>query len=245
MVYRLLCALLFATPVPAFAADWYTGAKPQSANDDWIVSVDASTDITTQSSYFGDVLVTGAPVGTLAESGLRLRGEGIGGIYSYYSVADKQTIRGRQVGGAALIGYEWVSSSLVYSAYVGADVRSNVLSYADPANPAVGTNFGFKGQFELFAKPSLRTMVAVNGSYATNDAAYFARARGGYLIGPDLYVGPEFVALGDSFFNQERVGAHISGLGLGPLHFAFAAGFLYDRVRGNGGYTTVDARVGF
>ena len=242
---RLICVLALAVPAPAFAADWYTGAKAQKPTDDWIVSVDASTDITTQNSVFGDVVVTAAPVGTLAESGPRVRADGLGGRYSYFSTVDNQTVHGTQESGAALVGYEWVSPAMVFAAYVGANIRNNTLSIPDSQNSVVGTSVGAKGQFEFYAKPSLRTMVSVNGSYATNKEAYFARLRGGYIIGPDLYVGPEFVALGDAFFNQERIGAHLTGLRAGPLRFAFSAGYLYDRVRGSGGYATVDARVGF
>ena len=242
---HLLCVVPFAVPVPSFAADWYTGAKTEKPTDDWIVSVDASTDITTQNSVFGDVVVTAAPVGTLNESGLRVRADGLGGRYSYVSTVSNQTVRGTQASGAALVGYEWVAPSMVFAAYIGADIRNNTLSIADAQNSVVGTSVGAKGQLEFYAKPSLRTMVSANASYATNKEAYFARLRGGYVIGPDLYVGPEFVALGDAFFNQERIGAHLTGLRAGPLRFAFAAGYLHDRVRGSGGYATVDARVGF
>ena len=227
------------------AADWYTGAKPQQQSDDWIVSVDVSTDITTQSSYFGDMLVTAAPVGTLAESGLRVRADALGGVYSYYATDRAATVHGTQESGSLLAGYEWISPTTVFSAYLGVDVRNNSLSIQDPGNPVVGTSIGAKGQLEFYTKPSVNTMIAAQASFATNKTAYFARLRGGYLIGPDLYVGPEFVALGDQFFNQERIGAHISGLKAGPLKFGFAAGYLYDRVRKSGGYVTVDARVGF
>ena len=247
MVARLLVvsALLVAASLPAAAADWYTGARAQQPTDDWIVSVDASTDVTTQASYFGDVLVTGAPTGTLSATGLRVRADALGGVYSYYSATAGQTIHGTQEGGAFLIGYEWVSPATVFSAYIGGDVRNNTLSYADPDNPVVGTSFGAKGQLEFYTKPSVNTMIAANASYATNKTAYFARLRAGYLVGSDLYLGPEFVAMGDAFFNQERIGAQINGLHAGPLSFGLAAGYLYDRVRGSGAYTTVDARVGF
>ena len=244
MKRRFVCVFAMLWAMPALAADWYTGAKPQAPGDDWIVSVDASTDITTQASYFGDVLVTAAPVGTLAESGLRARVDILGGRYAYVS-STNQTVHGTQESGAALLGYEWVTPAISFAAYLGADARNNSLSIADPNNPVVGTSFGAKGQIELYAKPSVNTMVAANASYATNKTAYFARLRGGYLIGPDLYVGPEFVALGDAFFNQERIGVHLTGLQAGPVHFAFAAGYLYDQVRGSGGYGTFDARVGF
>ena len=245
LLARLLTASLLAAPLPALAADWYTGAKPQAPTDDWIVAVDHSTDVTTQGSYFGDVLVTGAPVGTLAQSGLRVRADALGGVYSYYATDTNQTVHGRQESGAFLAGYEWISPTTVFSAYLGVDVRNNSLSIADPANPVIGTSVGAKGQLEFYTKPSVNTMVAAQGSFATNKTAYFARLRGGYLIGPNLYVGPEFVALGDQFFNQERIGAQLSGLRTGPLQFSFAAGYLYDRVRKSGGYVSVDARAGF
>jgi hypothetical protein len=246
MIVRLLFgAVLTVVSLPAYAADWYTGAKAQQPTDDWIVAVDASTDITTQSSYFGDVLVTGAPAGSLSETGLRVRADALGGVYSYYSATDNQTIHGTQEGGAFLVGYEWVSPTTVFSAYLGGDVRNNTLSYSDPSNPVVGTSFGAKGQLEFYTKPTLNTMVAGNASYSSNKTAYFARLRGGYLIGPDLYVGPEFAAEGDAFFNQVRFGAQLTGLRAGPLQFAFAAGILHDAVRGSGAYSTVDARVGF
>ncbi len=245
MLARFLPIAGFCLCSPALAADWYTGAKPQGRTDDWIVAVDASTDITTQGSYFGDINATAAPVGTLSESGVRLRANGLGGVYSYYSANDKQTVHGTQESGAVFVGYEWVSPAAVFAGYLGVDVRNNTLSIVDTQNSVVGTSVGAKGQIEFYTKPSLRTMVAANASFATNKTAYFARLRGGYLIGPDLYVGPEFVALGDAFFNQERFGAHITGLRAGPVQVAFAAGYLYDRVRGSGGYATIDARLGF
>ena len=242
---RLLLVLGLLMPITAQAADWYTGAKVQPPGDDWIVSVDGSTDITTQSSYFGDVLVTAAPIGTLSETGVRVRADVLGGRYSYFATDTNQTVHGTQEAGAALIGYEWVSPSMSFAAYLGADVRNNKLSIYDPQNPVVGTSFGAKVQGEFYAKPSALTMIAANASYATNKTAYFARLRGGYLVGSDLYVGPEFVALGDAFFNQERIGVHLTGLQAGPLRFAFAAGYLYDQIRGSGGYGTFDARIGF
>jgi hypothetical protein len=207
--------------------------------------VDASTDVSTQSSYFADVVVTGAATGTLSESGMRVRVDGLAGSYSYFSTTDNQTIHGTQESGAVLLGYQWVSPDIAFAAYLGSDIRNNSLSLPDASNSVVGTKAGAKGELEFFARPSQRTMISADASYATNDEAYFARVRAGYLIGRDLYIGPEFVALGDAFFNQERFGAQLTGLSAGPIRFAFAAGYLYDRVRKSGGYTTIDARVGF
>jgi Cellulose biosynthesis protein BcsS len=230
---------------PALAADWYTGARPTQPADDWVVSVDASADVTSQGSSFADVQVTGAPAGALDQSGVRLRAEGLGGRYSYYSTTDARTIDGTQLSGAFLAGYQWVSPSFAVSAYLGADIRDNTLSVVDPGNPVVGTSVGGAAQFELFATPTRRTMVDVAASYETNATAYFVRLRGGYLVAPGLYVGPEVLALGDAFFAQQRLGAHLTGLRLGPTRLSLAAGYLYDRVRKAGAYSTISASVDF
>ena len=108
-------------PTAAPAADWYTGAKPQPPGDDWSGSVDGSSDSTTQSSYFGDVLVTAAPIGTLSQTGVRVRADVLGGRYSYFSTDANQTVHGTQESGAALVGYEWVSPSMSFAAYLGAE----------------------------------------------------------------------------------------------------------------------------
>ena len=238
-----LVALLLCTP--ARASDWYTGARQPAPGDDWIVAVDASLDVTTQASYFSNVTATAATNGTLNESGLRARVEGLGGRYQYYASDINTTVHGTQESGSALLGYAWVSPTMSFTAFLGADVRNNRLSTFDPQNPVNGLTFGAKGQLELFARPTAATIVLANASFATNETAYFARLRAGYRIGPELYLGPEVSALGDAFFNQERVGVHLTGLQAGPLRFAFAGGFLQDRVRGSGGYGTLDARIGF
>lgn len=245
MLRPLLCTLALLWSIPAGAADWYTGAHQAAPTEDWIVTADTSVDFTTQASYFGGVQVTGALTSTLDQSGVRARVEGVGGRYQYFSTDLNQTVHGTQATGAALLGYQWVSPTVSFMAFLGGDARDNHLSIADPANPVNGMSFGAKAVLEAYATPTARTMVAATASFSTNKTAYFARLRGGYLIGQGLYIGPEVLALGDAFFNQERIGAHLTGLQAGPIQFAFAAGFLYDRVRGSGGYGTLDARVGF
>ena len=57
---RKLCRLLLATVVGstgahAWAADWYTGATPAQSDESWIVAVDASVSVTSNSSQFAGV----------------------------------------------------------------------------------------------------------------------------------------------------------------------------------------------
>src|SRR4051794_41756362 len=67
----------------ARAADWYTGAAPPPPDDSWIVAVDASVSITSNSSQFACVTGTMALADTLRESGARLRVDGLAGSYDY------------------------------------------------------------------------------------------------------------------------------------------------------------------
>ena len=245
MRFPSLVLLFVASAGSAEAADWYTGAAPQKPDDDWVVALSTSADVTSQGSHFGDATVTFAPSGSLAKSGSRVRVDALGGNYSYTSNETGRTVRGGQESGSVLAGYEYVAPDLSVAGFLGADARHNSLSIPDPQNTVVGTTVGAKGSLEFYARPSALTVVEGYASYETNKNAYFGRLRGGYIIAPGVYIGPEFTVLGDDFFSQQRVGAHIGGVHLGPVQLALSGGYLYDRVRKSGAYTTLDARVGF
>jgi len=51
--------------------------------------------------------------------------------------------------------------------------------------------------------------------------------------------------LGDNFFHQWRVGAHVSGIKLGMVQLGVSGGFLSDQVRGTGGYGILETRFSF
>lgn len=247
LAVALFGAALFAcVPVPeAGAADWYTGvAAPAVTPDDWIVAVDASGSVTTQGSYFAKATVTGAVAGGLHESGPRVRIEGLAGEYDYRS-STGYAVTGRQQEGAALAGYEWVWRDAALAGYVGLNVRNTDLSRLDPQNTTVGTAVGAKAVLELYARPTDKTMIQAYGSYATTHNAYYARLRAGYALFGKVYVGPEVAVLGDDFFGQYRVGAHLTGLRLGPFEFGVSGGYLNDRIQKSGAYTSLDARAGF
>ncbi len=245
MRFPLMVLLLVASAGRAVAADWYTGAAPQKPDDDWIVALNTSADVTSQGSHFADASLTIAPAGDLLHSGSRVRVDALGGNYSYRSNETGLTVRGTQESGSVLVGYEYVAPDLSVAAYLGGDGRNNNLSVADPQNVVVGTTFGMKGSLEFYARTSKLTVVEGYASYESNKNAYFARLRGGYLITPSVYVGPEVAVLGDDFFNQTRFGGHLGGVYLGPVQLGLSGGYLYDRVRKSGVYGSLDARVGF
>lgn len=229
---------------PLRAADWYTGAPAAKTAEDWIVSLDASTTVTSNNSVFVNVGGTAAINGSLKESGARAKVEALAGTYEYRTNAGAK-VQGDQVEGAALLGYEWIWREAKLAGYVGLAVRNTSLSIADPANPVVGTSYGLKTAVDFYARPTDKTMVSAYGSFTSNDRAYFTRFRAGYRVGDGVYIGPEASFLGNDFYNQWRVGAHLTGLQLGPIQASLSAGYQFDREQKGGAYGAVDLRAQF
>jgi hypothetical protein len=242
-IWLLLAAAVASTG--AEAADWYTGANPPKPDDSWIVTVDASVSITSNSSRFENLTGTMAVTDTLKESGARVRIEGLEGSYDYKTTDSSTRVRGQQIEGSLMGGYEWVWPHATLSAYAGLNVRDNRLSIADPSNPVVGTAVGLKSVLEFYANPTDLTMVSAYGSYATDHHAYYARLKGGYALFDRTFVGPEAMLLGDDFFSQWRIGAHLTGLRVGPLQFGLSAGYVRDRIQKGGVYSVLDVRGSF
>lgn len=245
-ILRLLVAACAVGIDPsAQAADWYTGAETADGRDDWIVVVDASTTLSSQGSQFAGATVTAAPFAALTRTGPRLRFDSLIGSYRAPQ-AGGQTVIGQQAEVAALAGYAWVWPDAVLSAFVGLNVRHNALSRVDlPTPSATGTEVGVKTALDFYARPSERTMVHATGSYSTTFDAYYGRIRAGFAAFSGGYLGPEVAVLGDDFYSQWRVGAHLTGMQVGALQFGVAAGYLHDRARKGGFYTTLDLRAGF
>ncbi|MFE1600451.1 cellulose biosynthesis protein BcsS [Methylobacterium sp. ID0610] len=243
----MLAAPAAAADLPAGGTpDWYTGAQQQQIDDSWAVAVDGSVSVTSNSSAFGSVTVTAAPVGPGTQSGPRVRVEALAGTYSYPRQGVGATrVTGYQEEGAVLGGYEWVWQDAALAGFIGFNVRNNDLSAPDPSNPVVGTGVGLKVAANFYATPTDRTMVSAYGSYSTKFNAYYSRFRVGYMVADGAYIGPEALFLGDDFFRQYRIGAHLTGIAFGPVRVSLGAGYVNDRVQKSGYYTSVEARATF
>jgi Cellulose biosynthesis protein BcsS len=241
----LLAAALGSGGAGARAADWYTGATPPVPDESWIVAVDASVSITSNSSQFAGVSGTMALTDNLRESGARARVEALAGAYDYKIKDTGQIVRGTQIEGGALVGYEWIWRNAALAGYIGLNVRDNQLSAYDPDNSVVGTAAGLKMVAEAYANPTDNTMVSAYGSYSTAHHAYYGRVKAGFALFGQTFVGPEVTFLGDDFFNQWRAGLHLTGLQVGMLKLGVAAGYVQDRVQKSGFYTSLDVRAAF
>lgn len=254
-------AIAMATPT-AHAADWYTGVPAVVVVAPApIATLDASIDGASQGSLTGALIGKIAPFDSLAESGPRLRASVVAGTYAYdatdliaYVPVGGQFIpttsgygrvRGTLADGSFMAGYEQVTQNAALAAYLGVGVASNSLSVYDPGNPVRGARVGVKIGFEAFFLPSETTMVSAIAYYSTSYNSYYSRLKFGLALAPFVYAGPEMLALGDDYFSQWRLGAHVSGLRFGVLQMGVSGGYLQDRVRGSGAYGILDTRLAF
>ena len=59
------------------------------------------------------------------------------------------------------------------------------------------------------------------------------------LVGSELYVGPELIALGHRNFTEYRLGVHLTEIKLGKVNVGLSGGALWNDDLGRGGYGTV------
>lgn len=240
-------ALSIAAAPGAFAGDWYTGApmSGQPATFNPMASLDLS--LTAASGAQHAVLQgTVAPFGGLEQNGLRIRLGGLLGSYTYTaSTPGIGKVRGDQVGGTLLVGHEWIVERTKFGIYGGLDAIDTKLDRFDPENKTPGTTLGFRGVVDFYSTPVRGFMAAGTFSFSSANAAYYMRLKGGVAVYDQVYLGPEILALGDSFYNQWRVGLHVSGVKLGPVQFGASGGYVSDRVRGAGSYGILDVRLTF
>jgi Cellulose biosynthesis protein BcsS len=229
----------------AFAQQWYVAPAAVVPPTDWLVAFDVSGTATSNHTDFVYGAATFALGGTLQQSGLRLRLEGLGGTYGFEQAPTNVTSTGKQYEGGALIGYQQVWNWGSLGTYVGANVRENTVPSNDPANTALGTRAGFKAAVDAYLLPAPATMVSVYGSYSTAYDAYYARFRAGYSLFGFGYFGPEVAVLGDDYYNQTRLGAHLTAMQLGAVQVGVSGGYVWERAYKDGYYGTLELRTGF
>jgi hypothetical protein len=227
----------------AGAVDWYTGDKTSEPDYSPAIVLDASGSLARKSD-FGAVAVTGALDGTLRQSGFLGRAEFVGGGYAYDATTAGFTrrINATQISGGALVGYNWVAPHWTFALFGGAQVVDTTLNPFDPNNATHGTHVGAKFVGEFYGNPTERTMFSGYASYGTANSDYYTRFKAGYAIARQVFIGPEFLALGDRFYTEYRAGLHVTGVSLGALTLGLSGGFTSNRVTGSGGYGVVDAR---
>ncbi|MCX4199179.1 cellulose biosynthesis protein BcsS, partial [Methylobacterium organophilum] len=138
-----------------------------------------------------------------------------------------------------------VGPDSVLSGFVGLAVRRDEVAQSGLTETVARTGVGLKTALDYYARPTAFTMFHATGTYSTAFNAYYGRVRFGIAALAGGYVGPEFAALGDDYYRQWRVGAHLSGMQIGAVQLGLSAGYVHDHVRKGGLYTALDMRTGF
>jgi len=242
----LAIAFTSAFASQSFAQEWYTGARERQPEANYGAAIDASLTGTTRGSLHGSLIGTIAPFSKLDESGMRLRLGGLLGTYSYISAAPGVgSVRGTESSGSMMAGYEWVTKNATFAIYLGGEVQNRTLSKIDPSNNVVGMAWGFKTSVDFYMNPTSYTMMSGNITYSTVNNAYYTRFKAGMAVTERIFVGPEALFLGDNFYGQWRMGAHVTGARIGPMQVGLSGGYVNDRRAGHGAYGIFDARLGF
>jgi hypothetical protein len=181
-------------------------------------------------SFYGEVGAVFAFNRNLTVDGWLFRLKGGAGSYDYnrapglHQDADFQT-------GEFMIGYQTFVGSTRFSGYVGPNVEHH--DNPDPLATVKGTEWGIKGQGEVFMPMSDRWYV-------------FALAN----VAPGISVGPELSFLGNDRFDAVRLGPFVA-IDMGPgAQLILSAGYSWDTNSDalndhSGGYFTAHARKVF
>ena len=254
----VVCIGLGATA--ALAADAAENAKApvdedQDTNEPKDLSkfaVDTSFGVSSRHDIMGYGAITFAPFGILDEFGVRLKMEGVNLRYRYQQQGDTEngdplllSIQGHNWEIGAALGYEYITERLGIAGFVGIDYQRTTLSRWEPNSASSGTQTGVKFSTDIDYQPIESLSFRVNGSYSTVNNFFFVRARPGFAVMPDVFVGPELTYQDSKFFRQWRIGAHLGQVKLGALAITVTGGFMHDRAIGNGVYGAIETSFRF
>jgi outer membrane immunogenic protein len=186
-----------------------------------------------------------APWKDLDTSGPRFWISGGAGWYKY--PAQGTLFKGVYTSGEVLAGYGFEGDNYSINVLVGPNAINQMVSPFDPDNKVQGTQGGVKVRADAYTNPTPKTMTYGEAEYSTAFGTYYASQRIGYDItnGKEIYVGPIANVFGDQRYDQWQVGAHISNLKLGTVHFDISAGFADDSVVKTGAFGKVEMSSNF
>ena len=122
--------------------------------------------------------------------GFVLRGEGILGHYDY-STTNLSSGRANVTfgGGALMLGYRKILGSTMLTGYVGANFEDH--DNPDPAADVRGTEWGVKVLGEVYSRLAPSQDFYGQAFFSSAFDTWYALARPGFLVAPNLWIGPE------------------------------------------------------
>lgn len=164
-----------------------------------------------------------APMGTLHDPGLRLRGLASAGRYAH-DVWERHTIQVPLITGEAMLGYAFRLGPGWMTAYAGAHVEHH--RNADPDASVNGTLLGAKGQAELWTPLGPDWSASATLSLSTVQWGRYASARLERKFAR-WTIGPEIAAVGGETYSYLRAGL-TAGFPIGQSSLSLSAGQSFD-----------------
>ncbi|MEP2775146.1 MAG: cellulose biosynthesis protein BcsS [Luteolibacter sp.] len=164
--------------------------------------------------------------GDIDATGLFLQGVFGYGEYDYDRLPAGTEVQGDVVEYDLGIGYQWVTPAYSLSVLGAANYQDHDLNVFDPNNSVSGDEWGFKAKLDAWYTGHAGMLYGITSSYSTAYDSYWNRAVVAKTFG-QLYVGPEFVFLGNDEFEEYRAGLTLGGLSLGPADISLSAGYAW------------------
>jgi hypothetical protein len=205
-----ICATSVAS-LTASAADMVTKAAPQAA-----ASSDVNSSVFWLDGDFKNDVAAGNAGGIYALNGnLDAPGWLVRGQFTYVgydfntTLAPSGTGHGTFTDGSGAIGYQVIGNGLVASGFVGLDYQNYAINPAAAATPGIGDRLGAIFFGRIATMGSTEYPSSIDGDFSTANDSFWVRGRTGIRSG-SFTVGPEVADLGNSAYDEVRVGGYAS-----------------------------------
>ena len=187
-------------PAQALAQDWFNPFAPPLYNPTIMVFGGLTATPTSYFAYAGSVTGFGED---LWSDGYRVRVVAGAGTYEHEITGAKN--KDIPFASAELMaGYSRSFGKARMTGYLGVHVESH--NNDNPGADIDGTDFGIKGQAELWLPLSDKAHIVASGSLSSVHTSYYTTVRAMRRINERFAIGPEAVAMGSRYYDQVRLG---------------------------------------
>lgn len=178
--------------------------------------------------------------GGIDSDGFTLKAVLSGGGYTYPSGALHLDVGGTMVSAAALPGWRFTRDGVIVSLFAGPLVQDYRLVPDDPGSRLRGGYVGGEFATDVWYQPSASTMAAFNGSVASIGPTGSLRVALGWRLFEPAFVGPEAQSIWCAYYDELRLGTHVTAWRLGALEWSAGGGWAMDTDRRAGPYVHLD-----
>ncbi len=194
-------------------------AQPAAPADDFHWLLFSGVDLW-RNGRFAHGGVVWSPDG-LTREGFTLKVLLAGGTYEYQ--AGTMGVTARQRLAAIMPGWRIKQGPLEILFTAGPELQQHGVGPDDPGNRLRGTHWGVRFGGDLWLQPMDNVMVAGAVSIGSVAWQYWTRAQLGVRLAGLGWIGPEYHALGDGSYAQQRWGVHATGFRTSDLEWSVGA----------------------